>query len=84
MDWVQTFPAVFGQPRSKTVHISCAARRPHTAARIAKDNPSPSPIPLPVPGFGFDAVIGNPPWERMKVQGAGIFSRSPRRTLHRQ
>jgi hypothetical protein len=74
--WHLEFPAVFG-PGGKEL----TGRQPTGKQPLAKQGPD-SPVgclPNPcVPSPGFDCVLGNPPWERVKVQEKEWFAeRSP-------
>lgn len=68
-DWPGAFPRVFGTPGPP-------AGRPAGCAPPAMPVPAGDrrPLSLPVEGRGFDCVIGNPPWERMKVQEREFFA----------
>jgi hypothetical protein len=69
MDWRTTFPAVFGSAVNGGAGVSPAAEGRATRAQRAGGTPAP-----PLQEAGFDCVIGNPPWERVKVQEREFFA----------
>jgi len=72
MDWPKAFPGVFGLSEPAP---ASAPRPAGCALPVYKPRPiERPPVRLPVPGHGFDVVIGNPPWERMKVQEREFFA----------
>ncbi len=79
MDWAATFPTVFQScdlNRATTVRLAPGAQR---SGERARESSGTGPLPDgrdsdQTPTGGFDVVIGNPPWERMKLQEREFFS----------
>ncbi len=67
--WHLAFPDVFESRQRSAV-----------SDQPSRESPSPSPAPSPAPSTvyrppstGFDVILGNPPWERIKLQEKEFF-----------
>jgi hypothetical protein len=86
IDWRRTFPQVFGPrpsdppamaPRSGMMPPPYRAQPTALAVFGPRSGMMPPPYPEKRPHIdtgGFDCVIGNPPWERMKLQQREFFA----------
>jgi hypothetical protein len=74
LDWQATFPEVFATSRDRE---GVGSAQP-TSGRARQTSPSAIPLPDGRGSSrnvnGFDCVIGNPPWERIKLQEREFFS----------
>jgi hypothetical protein len=66
-DWRERFPEVFNRGQRAGSSSSPAAGGEDAPARSRKGDSATH-------GGGFDCVIGNPPWERIKLQEREFFS----------
>ena len=77
VNWHDRFPEVFNP--SGTIPDSGAGFQPAIGPKDRNDNqqahtPLKPPAPSSGGGGGFDVIIGNPPWERIKLQEREFFS----------